>query len=109
MNEKEFKHGISVLMDCSPAELDEMGEVSEIFKVVETFALAMKIRLLEKYNAGWNGWQDECDWSRDLLARIKGNADTGEMLDVANLAMFAWNLKGRKRQIDMKSFNQEED
>ena len=68
----------------------------------EEFTLAMEIRkfsgemqnrLVQKKKAGYSGWDDP-SWTREqIIERLKISLEKGNMVDVANFAMFA-NLRG---------------
>jgi hypothetical protein len=78
--------------DCKPHPAsDHPQEVQALFQLVDFFALEMKIRLLEKYHKGKRGWDSES--IRNTLKRKLGRPVTREPVDIANLAMFLWNLR----------------
>jgi len=75
---------------------DENEKIS-LAKLNEKFRDAMLKRLLEKLEHGWEGWENKKEMKRfggGLTERIIRNALEGDWVDVANLAMFAWNLEG---------------
>jgi hypothetical protein len=58
---------------------------------VDDFAAQMKSKLRRKALEGYSGWDDP-DWQRaEIIDRLKSHIDKGDMVDVANFAMFAWN------------------
>jgi hypothetical protein len=72
-------------------------EQASLAKLNERFRDAMLSRLLEKLDYGWSGWSYRKEMERldgGLKERIIRNALEGDWVDVANLAMFAWNLEG---------------
>ena len=108
----KFQEKMSTLMSLDMCDIHQTQEVLELFECVESFSLEMKARLLQKYvETGWTGWKDRSDAKliMDLPRRMKGNVDSGEPIDVANLAMFFWYLLHKKDKIDMKVLLGEEE
>jgi hypothetical protein len=71
-------------------------EEASLAKLNEKFTYAMWQRLLEKRAGGWHGWDNKKymrDYDGGLKERIIQNCLNGEWVDVANLAMFAWNFE----------------
>ncbi len=63
-------------------------------QAVNAFAKEMKAKLRYKQADGWGGWTDAActeQFRRDLLHHVA----TGDPVDVANYAMFLWNLGER--------------
>lgn len=61
---------------------------------VDDFAEQMKCKLAKKFLEGKSGWDDP-EWSmEDKLRQLREHIDRGDMIDVANFAMFAWNQAG---------------
>lgn len=59
--------------------------------LVDDFADEMKKKLIKKFMEGYHGWDDP-NWSRkEIVDRLYKHIDKGDMVDVANFAMFAWN------------------
>ncbi len=51
----------------------------------------MHTKLVKKYREGQTGWDDK-NWSKeDKIKQIVEHAMKGDFVDVANIAMFAWN------------------
>ena len=67
-------------------------EIETLEKCVDAFAEEMKKKLRTKYiRDGFSGWDSE-EWQKEsVLDRLKEHVVTGDMIDVANFAMFAWN------------------
>lgn len=65
---------------------------------IDCFASEMKKRVLGKQMEGYHGWDDPDVWDmNDIEERIEINLakrDEISMVDIANLAMFAWNRMG---------------
>lgn len=59
------------------------------------FAVATRKRLDEKEQEGFDGWAER-EWRRSMRGRIETKIKQGRWVDVANFAMFLWNLNGRK-------------
>ena len=59
---------------------------------VDDFAYAMKKKLISKaMRDGKAGWDDP-NWPReDILRQLIEHVEKGDMVDVANFAMFVWN------------------
>ncbi len=75
---------------CGKNEKASLAKLSKLFKD------AMMKRLLEKIEDGWEGWNNEqvmSQYSGGLKERIIRNVLEGDWVDVANLAMFAWNFE----------------
>jgi hypothetical protein len=78
---------------------------TKISKEIDQFAKAMKLRMFEKYNEGWQGWDDPPSESMllDFKERMLTNACQAShshysdnaipMVDVANFAMMIWRMK----------------
>jgi hypothetical protein len=65
-------------------------------KLNELFRDAMLKRLLEKEEEGWDGWGNRREMDKfagGLKDRMIRNILEGDWVDVANLAMFAWNFE----------------
>ena len=74
----------------------EENEQASLAKLNEKFRDAMLKRLLEKFEDGWDGWNDKITMQRfcgGLKDRMIRNVLEGDWVDVANLAMFAWNFE----------------
>lgn len=71
-------------------------EKASLEKLSDLFRGEMLNRLTEKLEDGWEGWNNKKEMSRfdgGLKERIIRNALEGDWIDVANLAMFAWNFE----------------
>jgi hypothetical protein len=74
-------------------------EEARLIACVDEFAAKMKEKLIQKAEAGWSGW--DCDNTAGkleealILHAAKLLQGQPQAIDVANLAMFLWNLKGR--------------
>jgi len=75
---------------CGKDEQVSLAELNEKFRD------AMLKRLIEKFNCGWEGWNNGKEMKRfsgGFKERIISNALEEDWVDVANLAMFAWNFQ----------------
>ena len=55
------------------------------------FSTKMRRRLFEKWMEGKEGW-DDAGWEvEDIIIQLRVSLNKGNMIDVANFAMFAWN------------------
>ncbi len=59
--------------------------------ITEGFRNAMLSKLRRKAVEGKSGWDDP-DWTKEqILEALKEHVEKGDMVDVANFAMFLWN------------------
>jgi hypothetical protein len=76
---------------AAPSQPVEAGEVFDTdFLCVDSFAEAMKQKLLAARLKGRSGWQD-CD-PEDLSRMLREHVEKGDPRDVANFCMFLWHL-----------------
>ncbi|MDR8395528.1 hypothetical protein NE850_04210 [Paraburkholderia sp. USG1] len=74
-----------------PSQPVEAGETLDTdFLCVDSFAEAMKQKLLEARLKGRSGWQD-CD-PEDLSRMLREHVEKGDPRDVANFCMMLWHL-----------------
>lgn len=64
--------------------------------------IMMYNKLMDKYRQGYSGW-DNPDCERGLLDILRNNIVDEDWVDVANIAMFLWNLQNMKKIGDKKS------
>jgi hypothetical protein len=72
------------------------NSMKSLLELMSIFHDQMLIRLSGQDVRGWHGWSDKkamAKYKGGLKARIIKNAQNGDWVDVANLAMFAWNLE----------------
>ena len=69
-----------------------MSETKKISDAIDTFAEAMKKRMLTKAKAGWGGWNYNTYPSRLLTnaASAAVNDDAKSAVDCANFCMMTW-------------------
>lgn len=60
---------------------------------VDAFAAEMKRKLVKKFLEGRTGWDDPNWTNEQIMQALKEHVDkpNGDMVDVANFAMFRWN------------------
>lgn len=62
-------------------------------QAVEAFAITMLEKLKKKQQSRWRGWNDSgLAWPCDCRRRLREHLSRGDPIDVANFAMFLWNL-----------------
>lgn len=71
---------------------EDDSELEKLQALVNSFGKTQIERLGEKIAEEWDGWDNRKDIREDLVFRIIRNMFEGDWVDVANLAMFAWNL-----------------
>ena len=66
-------------------------------RCVEVFSEDMLYKLKNKFLQGYDGWDDPntLDFLKESL---KSHMDKGDMVDVANLAMFIWNIENGAKE-----------
>src|SRR5688500_8707654 len=68
-------------------------ELSALNACVDSFAHAMKEKLMRKWmRDGKAGWDDP-EWRDHIRESLTRHVEKGDMVDVANLAMMLWNFK----------------
>lgn len=67
--------------------------------LVERTAYHMRDRLKAQREKGFHGWNTPQCSNEDLLRRLKGNLDRGELLDVINLAAMILARNGMFQEI----------
>jgi hypothetical protein len=60
---------------------------------VDAFAKEMKKKLTRKAMEGYHGWDDPNWTAEQINEAMLNHLPKGDMVDVANFAMFAWNRK----------------
>jgi hypothetical protein len=72
-------------------------KTNNITKLFRLFKEEMSLRYDQKEAEGWRGWNLKSKMKSDeIKLRIFKNVLSGDMVDVANLAMFYWNLYGEE-------------
>lgn len=80
------------------------SDVMKLFCCVDAFAAAMKTKLLQKAEEGYKGWDTYGDWHNIEVSLMKHidmmvkYSQANEEIDIANLVMMIWNLKGRPQK-----------
>jgi len=73
----------------------EIAECRVLCECVDAFAKEMKAKLCMKAIHGYRGWDDEANTEglRHMIQRrVDGPKPTTKDIDIANYAMFLWNL-----------------
>jgi hypothetical protein len=80
-------------------------EIHKLMLAVDAFAAAMKEKLLQKHREGFYGW-NEMENFVPIIESILSHAEkmnkpgslAREEVDIANLAMMIWHLRGKLPQ-----------
>ena len=67
------------------------NEAASLSAMIDCFSRAMENKLLAKLKSGRSGWDDSSWTEEDILKALKEHLEKGDMIDVANFAMFYWN------------------
>ncbi len=70
-------------------------EKNALSEVLGQFSREMLYKMFEKQKRGVGGWADP-SCLVGLKESLKEHIEKGDMIDVANIAMFIWNLEGNK-------------
>ena len=80
-------------------------DVDKLMQCVDEFAVEMKSKLLDKHIEGWKGWDDPEYMDAIKLGMItavnkqqKNPMTAGQEVDIANFAMFLWNLNQQTKE-----------
>jgi len=81
----------------------DMLEAFKLCRAVDVFATSMKFKLIMGMLAGKQGWDDVDEWENGLegtaldtiRTKLIKHVEKGDPSDVANFAMFWWNLLQR--------------
>jgi hypothetical protein len=77
-------------------------EIRRLEQAVDAFASAMKARLALKAHEGWTGWDNPASsikmWNTMLAQAAAIPLAKGEEVDIANLAMMLWRLRGANQE-----------
>lgn len=78
-------------------ERSDVDETIALYTAVFRFSQVMKHKLLKKYGEGKRGWDDPTilEFLKKSLAE---HVAKGDMVDVANLAMFIWNIEYNQKK-----------
>lgn len=69
------------------------AEEQALKNLIHAFTNEMRDRIAEKFKEGRSGWDDPQWTNIDIKKQIIEQLRDGNYVDVANLAMFAWNHK----------------
>ena len=76
---------------CNDIEKIE-EEKEKLQKVVTAFAKAMLVKLHNKVEEGYKGWDSET-YKEDIKVCLKQHVEKGDPVDIANFCMMLWNLE----------------
>ena len=84
-----MKHAVK--STCTNCQKQDCKEVMALNTLVDDFAAEMKRRLIEKFNQGYRGWdnEDELDAMMDRFIRCVREA---RWVDAANMSAMFWNF-----------------
>lgn len=88
---------VTVTCDHQPHErcfCRTIAEASAIDRAVDAFAEAMREKLHHRQRQGRAGW-DRDDWADECRMALAEHVAKGDPVDVANYAMFLWNMGER--------------
>jgi len=73
------------------------SEFKRLFKAVDEFAFDMKMKLANQTLDGYTGWDDESELE-NFNEALFSHIEKGDMVDVANFAMFIRFIEKRKKE-----------
>lgn len=79
---------------------NELEETIALYTVVSRFNQIQKHKLLRKYAEGKRGWDDP-SLLQPLKDSLAEHVRKGDMVDVANIAMFIWNIEYRTKKHEL--------
>ena len=91
---KHMRENNMVSCECravSECEHNTFAWSKAIDACVDEFSASMRKKLKQKFMEGKSGWDDPKWEKKDILADLVKHIEKGDMVDVANIAMFAWN------------------
>lgn len=95
MSESEGNPNFGKSISNKDAYFNPPADLRKLLDCVDDFAEAMKQKLRFKYDEGQRGWDNPAWRVDDVISRLTTHVGKGDMVDVANFAMFAWHKKGR--------------
>ncbi len=101
--DKAIDHILNEVKEVEPKEeRNDIEETIALYTAVFRFGQVMKHKLLKKYGEGRRGWDDPAclGW---LKKSIVDHVSKGDMVDVANLAMFIWNIEYNEKKHELCS------
>ena len=76
-------------------EAKQKAQAEALGALLDVFAKEIGSKIFTKLQAGYIGWDDPTKVS-ELKRKLLTNFEKGDMVDVAALAMFLWNLQDQK-------------
>jgi hypothetical protein len=77
--------------DFVSAEAKKAAQAEALGALLDTFAKEVGAKIFTKMEEGYVGWDDP-QKVNELRKKLLTNFEKGDMVDVAALAMFLWNL-----------------
>jgi len=74
--------------ECNCNDFNWVGVFNNM---VDAFSEEMKAKLKKKFMEGYKGWDDPGWTKKQIIHALRNHIEKGDMSDVANFAMFAWN------------------
>lgn len=78
--------------DFITKEARRTAEQEALGAVLDAFAKEVGAKIFTKLEGGYFGWDDPANLN-EIRKRLLTNLEKGDMVDVAALAMFLWNLQ----------------
>lgn len=80
--------------DFISKEAKQAAETEALGAVLDAFAKEVGGKIFTKLEQGYFGWDDSVNLN-EIRKRLLTNFEKGDMVDVAALAMFIWNLQNK--------------
>jgi argininosuccinate synthase len=80
--------------DFISKEAKQAAETEALGAVLDVFAKEIGGKIFIKLEKGYFGWDDPANLN-EIRKRLLTNFEKGDMVDVAALAMFIWNLQNK--------------
>lgn len=78
--------------DFVTEEAKQKAQTDALGALLDAFVKEMGAKIFQKLQEGQTGW-DEVTNTNNLRKKLLTNFEKGDMVDVAALAMFVWNLQ----------------
>lgn len=82
--------------DFVSEEAKKAAEADALGALLDMFVKEMGTKIFTKLQEGYVGW-DDLGNANILRKKLLTNFENGDMIDVAALAMFLWNLQDNKK------------
>lgn len=91
MHQPREKTMITTKSDITESKLEEK-ELLALYRLNLAFSDAMHRKIVNKFKEGKRGWDDP-SIKEPLKKALLEHFEKGDMVDVANFAMFIWNIE----------------